>query len=65
MNKKEGCWECDTKMVRENVDYSLYGVSVGKFPGLVCKECHEEYFSEEISREITNKIKEKGIRGTN
>ena len=50
-------------MVNKKVDYSLYGISLGKFPAQVCDKCNETYFSEETSREITKKEKEKGLWG--
>ena len=50
-------------MVHKKVDYSLYGISLGKFSAQVCDKCNENYFSEETSREITKKAKEKGLWG--
>jgi len=55
------CWECGGKMVNKKVDYSLYGISLGKFSAQVCDKCNETYFSEETSREITKIAKEKGL----
>ena len=50
-------------MVHKKVDYSLYGMSMGKFPAEVCPNCDETYFSEETSRDITKIAKEKGLWG--
>ena len=47
------CWECNQKMVQKLLDYSLYGILIGKFPALVCEHCNETYFSEETSRKIS------------
>ena len=63
MEDKNKCWECGRKMAHKKVDYSLYGVSLGKFPALVCDKCNETFFSEETSREITKTAKEKGLWG--
>jgi len=63
MKDQNKCWECGKKMINKKVDYLLYGVSLGKFPALVCNTCNEEYFSEETSREITEIAKKKGLWG--
>lgn len=61
--KDETCWECGKRMVRKNVEYALYGELLGKFPALVCEQCHETFFSEETSKKITQITKEKGLWG--
>ena len=63
MEEKDKCWECNVKMIQKKVDYSLYGVEIGKFPAQVCPKCGETYFSEETSKEITKITKEKGLWG--
>jgi hypothetical protein len=63
MKDKNKCWECGGNMVNKKVDYSLYGVNLGKFPGQTCNKCTETYFSEEVSREITKRAKERGLWG--
>lgn len=62
MNEDE-CWDCGVKMKKQNVDYSLFGVLIGKFPALVCENCKIPYFSEETSKKITQIAKEKGLWG--
>ena len=57
------CWECNVKMIKKNVDYSLYGIKIGSFPALVCPKCGEIYFSEETSKKITEITKNKGLWG--
>jgi len=63
MEEENMCWECNVKMRRKNVDYSLYGMKIGKFPALVCPKCDETYFSEETSKRITQHTKDKGLWG--
>lgn len=63
MEEKDTCWECNIKMIKKKVDYSLYGIHIGKFPALVCPKCGETYFSEEISKKITEITKNKGLWG--
>ena len=63
MNEEDVCWDCGKNMLCKKIDYSLCGVSLGKFPARVCESCNEEYFSERVSREITKIVKEKGLPG--
>ncbi len=63
MKEEDICWECNEKMIKKEVDYSLYGIKIGKFPALVCPKCGETYFSEETSKKITEITKKKGLWG--
>ncbi len=63
MKEENTCWECGKKMVTKKVEYSLYGILIGKFPALVCENCKEHFFSEETSKKITQIVKEKGLWG--
>ena len=63
MKEEDKCWECGGRMIDKKADYSLYGISLGKFPARVCNKCNETYFSEGISREITKIAKERGLWG--
>lgn len=63
MSDEETCWECGKKMHKKNVEYTLYGISLGKFPALICETCKEPFFSEETSKNITTLAKEKGLWG--
>ena len=65
MKEKNTCWECNKRMKEKKVEYTLYGEVVGKFPALVCEKCNETFFSEETSKKITEKTKEKGLWGLN
>ncbi|MBI2565208.1 hypothetical protein HYV79_04455 [Candidatus Woesearchaeota archaeon] len=63
MKDEDLCWECRTKLVKKFVEYSLYGVFIGKFPARVCEKCKESFFSEETSKKITELAKQKGLWG--
>lgn len=57
------CISCNGKLKNKIVEYKIYGVSIGKFPALVCNSCGEQWFSEETSRKIENKEKQLGLFG--
>ncbi|MBI2575855.1 YgiT-type zinc finger protein [Candidatus Woesearchaeota archaeon] len=63
MKEKDACWECGVKMINKKVDYSLYGIRIGKFPAFVCQKCGETYFSEETSKKMTEITKKEGLWG--
>src|SRR3989338_2555071 len=66
MNKKKGSkliCDCGGAMEKKKVDFSMYGVSLGKFEAEVCKKCGEELFSEEVSKQIDEVAKKKGLWG--
>lgn len=61
MNK---CYECNRgDLKKKKVDYKIFGVDVGKFEAEVCDKCGEQFFSEEVSEEISEKTKELGLWG--
>jgi len=55
--------DCGGKLVKKKVDFSMYGISLGKFEAEVCKKCGEELFSEEVSKQIDEVAKKKGLWG--
>ena len=63
MKDENLCWECGERMKNKPVDYFLYGIKIGRFPAQVCENCNETYFSEETSRKITQRTKQKGLWG--
>ncbi len=64
MTKKDGgICECGGRMIKKKVDFSMYGTSLGKFEAEVCKKCGEELFSEEVSNQIDEVAKKKGLWG--
>ena len=60
---RKGCDECGGKLSFQKVPYELYGVNLGNFPAEVCLKCGETVFTEETSRAMTTKAKEKGLFG--
>jgi len=59
----ESICECGGVMIKKKVDFSMYGVSLGKFEAEVCSKCGEELFSEEVSKQIDEVAKKKGLWG--
>jgi len=57
------CWECNGTCSQKMVNFSVYGVSLGKFKAKVCGKCGDTIFSEEVSDEIDKIAKEKGLWG--
>ena len=57
------CISCSGKLEKQIIDYKIYGISIGKFPTLVCDSCGEQWVSEETSKKIKEKEKEIGIFG--
>ena len=60
----ERCYICERgKLENKKVDFSLYGISLGRFAAQVCSKCGEIFFSEEVSDEIDNEAKKRGLWG--
>ncbi len=57
------CDECGGKLTVKDVDFSLFGTNLGRFPAEVCTKCGEKVFSEEVSDRIDSVAKEKGLWG--
>ncbi len=60
---RKKCDECGGKIVNKKAEFSLYGISLGKFPAEVCSKCGEKIFTEETSDKIDKAAKEKGLWG--
>lgn len=60
---KEKCWECDGNYKYKMVDFSVYGVSLGKFKAKVCDKCGDTIFNEDVSDQIDKIAKKKGLWG--
>ena len=61
--KKEKCWECNGHYKSKSVDFSVCGITLGKFKAKVCDACGDKIFSEDVSDDIDNLAKEKGLWG--
>lgn len=58
------CPICEKGELKEKmVDYSVYGISLGKFKAKVCDKCNEQWFSEETAKKIEEIEKKKGLFG--
>ncbi|MCK4589587.1 MAG: hypothetical protein KAT77_04030 [Nanoarchaeota archaeon] len=58
------CWECKTgKYSYKNVDFSVHGISLGKFKAKVCNKCKDTVFDEKVSDKIDALAKKKGLWG--
>ncbi len=57
------CDECGGKFIQKEVEFKLYGESLGKFPAFVCMKCGEEIFDEQTSDKIDESAKKKGLWG--
>lgn len=60
--KLEKCYVCEKgRMKAKKVDFSMYGVSLGKFDAKVCSLCGEKFFNEKTSSDIDKSAKESGL----
>lgn len=58
------CYLCGkAELQKKKAPYTLHGEFVGHFDAEVCESCHEVFFDEETSREITKATKAKGLWG--
>ncbi len=57
------CVFCKVETKKQDVDYKEYGVSLGKFPAMVCPQCKESFFDAETAKKIQRRSKEKGLFG--
>ncbi|HLD05690.1 MAG TPA: hypothetical protein VJG90_08275 [Candidatus Nanoarchaeia archaeon] len=58
------CYLCEKgTLSRKKVDYELYGTSLGKFMAETCNACGEIFFSENVSKKMTELAKKKGLWG--
>lgn len=58
------CIMCNKGILREKtIDYSEYGISLGKFRGRTCEICGEVFFDSDTAKKIQTKSKELGLFG--
>lgn len=61
--QRKTCEECGGKIKVEQVDFSLYGKSLGLFPAEVCVKCQEQVFDEATAANIDQAAKDQGLWG--
>ena len=62
--KEEKCYMCENgDLIKKKVDFSVYGINIGKFEAEVCNKCKEVFFDEKASDEIDKISKQKGLWG--
>ena len=60
------CYICEKgELIRVKTPYKLYGEYLGDFDAEQCSNCKEVFYSEEISRKMTEAAKKKGLWGLN
>lgn len=58
------CLICEKgRLQRKRVEYAQFGIPLGKFEALVCKNCEETIFEGKTSEQIETLAKEKGLWG--
>ncbi|MBI2136127.1 hypothetical protein HYU06_03580 [Candidatus Woesearchaeota archaeon] len=57
------CWECNGRYSYKMADFSVYGISLGKFKAKVCNKCGDKVFGEEVSGQMDKIAKQRGLWG--
>lgn len=57
------CVMCEGDTIKQNIEYTEFGIILGNFEANVCKKCGEVYFDEETAGRIQNKSKQMGLFG--
>jgi len=57
------CPECGGEIHEKRLPYLLRGIDLGKFPTLVCGECKEQFYEDDIVGKIDKVAKKKGLWG--
>ena len=58
------CPACEQGILKKKeVEYAVYGISLGKFNADVCGYCSEQWFDEKTALAIEKREKEKGLFG--
>ena len=58
------CVNCEkSQMIKKKVNYSQFGIVLGKFDAFVCPLCDETLFEDSVSQQIEEKAKKFGIWG--
>jgi len=57
------CPNCNGKLIKGKVEESMYGVSLGEFPALVCNRCKESFIDSDVMKDVEEAAKQKGVWG--
>ncbi|MBI1970138.1 hypothetical protein HYS47_00165 [Candidatus Woesearchaeota archaeon] len=58
------CYKCEkAEFAKRKVEFTQFGISLGKFDALVCPICEETVFEGKISKQIEEQAKKAGIWG--
>lgn len=64
MVKMIKCPICEKgKLEKKQIDEIMFGVSLGKFPAQVCRNCGESFTDAETTRKVEEVAKKKGLWG--
>ncbi len=61
--KRTKCEECNGRIEKIDIELSIRGNKLGKFPAEVCQKCGEEVFDEKTSKQIEKITKERKLWG--
>jgi len=60
----EICYECEKgRLIKKNIEYEQYGISIGKYPAEVCSRCGETFFSSDAVEKIEQELKKRNLWG--
>src|SRR3989339_349209 len=57
------CVMCGGRLNDKTVQYTEFGISLGKYKADVCENCNEQFFDSDIAKKIQAKSKELGLFG--
>lgn len=57
------CIFCKGPLIKKEQEYKEYGIALGRFPALVCQQCGESFFEEEVVKDIQQQSKARGLFG--
>tara|TARA_Y100000310_G_C20467962_1_gene708585 strand:- start:271 stop:600 length:330 start_codon:yes stop_codon:yes gene_type:complete len=58
------CYECEKgNLMKKEVEYKKYGISIGTYPAEVCQKCNEVFFDSKAVSKIEAKVKKMGLWG--
>ncbi|MFH1065867.1 MAG: AbrB/MazE/SpoVT family DNA-binding domain-containing protein [Nanoarchaeota archaeon] len=57
------CGICRTEMKEKLVEHKEFGISLGKFPAMVCSKCNEKFYDSATVDKIQSASKKAGLFG--